>query len=150
VTFGLLFGPHLYDLFALTHGLPLGPQPCNPFALVASPKLGLRHKGHCVEPKPKVQKQVLESLVETHVVEAQDKHLILTPNRWTNREGELDDLTIPKELCGGGSTRLGGPFGVGRVLLQQFGTFGNGGRPLSNGDGQVTNCAHNLGWATSK
>jgi len=25
---------------ALTHGLPLGPQPCNPFALVVSPKLG--------------------------------------------------------------------------------------------------------------
>ncbi len=24
-------------------GLPLGPHPCNPFALVASPKLRLRH-----------------------------------------------------------------------------------------------------------
>jgi hypothetical protein len=35
-------------------------------------------------------------------------------------------------------------------LIQQFGTFSNGGHPLSNGDGQVTNCAHNLGrtWTT--
>ncbi len=29
----------------MTPGLPFGPHPCNPFALVASPKLGLRHKG---------------------------------------------------------------------------------------------------------
>jgi len=28
----------------VTLGLPLGPHPCNPFALVASPKLGLRHQ----------------------------------------------------------------------------------------------------------
>jgi hypothetical protein len=27
----------------VTLGLPFGPHPCNPFALVASPKLGLRH-----------------------------------------------------------------------------------------------------------
>jgi len=27
----------------VTLGLPLGPHPCNPFALVANPKLGLRH-----------------------------------------------------------------------------------------------------------
>jgi len=27
----------------VTPGLPLGQHPCNPFALVASPKLGLRH-----------------------------------------------------------------------------------------------------------
>jgi hypothetical protein len=48
--FGLLLSLHPCDLFALiprlplalTLGLPLGPQPCNPFALVASPKLGLR------------------------------------------------------------------------------------------------------------
>jgi len=43
VTLGLLLalapGLPLY----LTSGLPLGPQPCDPFALVASPKLGLRH-----------------------------------------------------------------------------------------------------------
>jgi hypothetical protein len=32
--------------FALTLELSLGPQPCNPFALVASPKLGLRPKGN--------------------------------------------------------------------------------------------------------
>jgi len=88
--------------------------------------------------------------VEAHGVEAQDEHLIPTPNGWTNRKGELDDPTIPKELCGSGSTRLGGPFGVGQVLLQQFGALGNRGHPLSNGDGQVTNCAHKLGWATSK
>jgi len=31
--------PGVYDV---TLGLPLGPHPCNPFALVASPKLGLR------------------------------------------------------------------------------------------------------------
>ncbi len=55
--------------------------------------------------------------MKAHGDEAQDEHFFPTPNRWTNREGELGDLTIPKELCGGGSTRLGGPFGVGRVLL---------------------------------
>jgi hypothetical protein len=43
---------------------------------------------------------------------AQDEHLLPTLNGWTNREGELGDPTIPKELCGGGSTRLGGPFGL--------------------------------------
>jgi len=31
-------------LFALTPELRLGPQPYNPFALVASPKLGLRQR----------------------------------------------------------------------------------------------------------
>jgi len=47
-------------------------------------------------------------------------------------------------------TKLGGPFGIGQVLLQQFGAFGNQVHPLSNGDEQVPNCAHNLGhtWAT--
>jgi hypothetical protein len=30
-------------LLALIPGLPFGPQPCNPFALVMSPKLELRH-----------------------------------------------------------------------------------------------------------
>ncbi len=88
--------------------------------------------------------------MEAHGVKAQDEHLIPTPNGWTNQEGELSDPTILKELCGSGSTRLGAPFGVGRVLLQQFGTFGNGGHPFSNGDEQITNYAHNLGWATSK
>ncbi len=29
-----------------------------------------------------------------------------------NRKGQLGDPTILEELCGGGSTRLGGPFGV--------------------------------------
>jgi len=90
--------------------------------------------------------------MEVHGVEAQDEHHILTPNGWTNREGELVYPTIPKELCGDGSTRLGGPFGVGRVLLQKFGAFDNRFHPLPNGDEQVTNCAHNLGriWATPK
>jgi hypothetical protein len=32
----------------VTTGLPLGPHPCNPFALVVSPKLGLRQ--HVFEP----------------------------------------------------------------------------------------------------
>jgi len=53
------------------------------------------------------------SLMEAHGVEAQNEHLILTPNRWTNRKSELGYPTIFKELCGGGSTTLGGPFGVG-------------------------------------
>ncbi len=39
---GLLLGSHPCDLFALTPGLPLGPQLCNPFALVTSPKLRLQ------------------------------------------------------------------------------------------------------------
>jgi hypothetical protein len=90
--------------------------------------------------------------VDVHGVEAQDEHLILTPNRWTNRENELGYPTIPKELCGDGSTKLGGPFGISRILLQQFRAFDNEGHLLSNGDGQITNCAYNLGytWATPK
>jgi hypothetical protein len=42
--------------------------------------------------------------MELHGVRAQDEHLILTPNGWTNRENELGYLTIPKELCGDEST----------------------------------------------
>jgi hypothetical protein len=34
--------PTFLGVCDLTPGLPLGPHPCNPFALVASPKLGLR------------------------------------------------------------------------------------------------------------
>jgi hypothetical protein len=97
-------------------------------------------------------KQVLASLVEVHGVGAQDEHFILTPNEWINRENELGYPIILKELCDSESTRLGGPFGVGRILLQQFGAFGNRDHPFSNDDGQVTNCAYNLGrtWATPK
>jgi len=45
---------------------------------------------------------------------------------------------------------LGGPFAIGQVLLQQFRTFDNGGHTFSNGDGQITNHAYDLGraWAT--
>jgi hypothetical protein len=50
--------------------------------------------------------------MEANGVEAQDEHFFLPLNRWTNREGELGDSTIPEKLCGGGSTRLGGPLGV--------------------------------------
>jgi len=60
-------------------------------------------KGHCVESRPKVHKQVLASLVEAHGVRAQDEHLISTPNGWTNRKNELGYPIIPKELCGGRS-----------------------------------------------
>jgi hypothetical protein len=67
--------------------------------------------------------------MEAHGVGAQNEHILLTPNEWTNQEGELGHLTIPKELCDGGSTRLGGPFGVGQVLLQQFKTFQQWGPP---------------------
>jgi hypothetical protein len=35
--------PTLLGVPDVTPGLPFGPHPCNPFALVASPKLGLRH-----------------------------------------------------------------------------------------------------------
>jgi hypothetical protein len=95
--------------------------------------------------KLKVHKQVLTSLVEAHGVEAQDEHLIPTPNGWTNRKGELGHPIIPKELCGDGSTRLGEPFGIGRILLQQFKAFGNRFHPLSNGDEKIANYAYNLG-----
>jgi hypothetical protein len=90
--------------------------------------------------------------VESHGVRAQDEHLISTPNEWTNRESGLGYPTIPKKLCGNISTTLGGPFGISWVFLQQFGAFGNMGHPLSNGDGQVTNYAYDLGctWATPK
>jgi hypothetical protein len=63
--------------------------------------------------------------METHGVEAQDEHFFSSPNQWTNQEGELGYPIIPKELCSDKSTRLGGPFGVSRVLLQQFGTLHN-------------------------
>ncbi len=88
--------------------------------------------------------------MKAHGVGAEDEHFILTLNKWTDQENELGYLTILKELCGGKSTRLGGPFGVGRVLLQQFEAFNNRFHSFSNGDGQVTNCAYNLGrtWAT--
>jgi len=36
-------GPHPCNAFALTPELPLSLDPCKPFALVASPRLGLRH-----------------------------------------------------------------------------------------------------------
>jgi hypothetical protein len=45
--------------------------------------------------------------VEANGVGTQDEHFIPSPNRWANRKGQLGDPTIPKELCGGGSTRLG-------------------------------------------
>jgi hypothetical protein len=51
-------------------------------------------------------------------VGAQDEHFLKPPNRWANREGELSDPTIPKELCGGRLTKLGGPLRISRVLLQ--------------------------------
>ncbi len=51
--------------------------------------------------------------MKAHGVRAQVDHFILTPNGWINQESELGYLTIPKELCGDESTRLGGPFGVG-------------------------------------
>jgi hypothetical protein len=37
--------PTLSGVCDVTFGFSLGPHPCNPFALVASPKLGLRHDG---------------------------------------------------------------------------------------------------------
>jgi hypothetical protein len=43
--------PTLPGVPDVTPGLPFGPHPCNPFALVASPKLGLRH---IKTPTPKV------------------------------------------------------------------------------------------------
>jgi hypothetical protein len=36
--------PTLPGVSDVTPGLPLGPHPCNPFALVTSPKLGLRQR----------------------------------------------------------------------------------------------------------
>jgi hypothetical protein len=56
--------------------------------------------------------------MEANGVGAQDEHFLSSLNRWTNQESELGYPTIPKELCGGGSTRLGGPFGVSKFLLQ--------------------------------
>jgi hypothetical protein len=85
------------------------------------------HQRHCVGSKSQVHKQVSANLVEVHGVKAQDEHLILTSNRWANRKGELSYLTIYKELCDDKSTRLGGPIRVGRVLLQEFKAFNNGG-----------------------
>jgi hypothetical protein len=88
--------------------------------------------------------------MEAHGVEAQDEHFIPTPNGWANLENELGCPIILKELCGEKSIGLGGPLGVGRILLQQFKAFGNKGHTFSNGDKQIINHAYNLGhkWAT--
>ncbi len=45
---------------------------------------------------------------------------------------------------------MGRPLGVSQVLLQQLETFRNWVHPLSNGDKQVTNYAHDLSstWTT--
>jgi hypothetical protein len=75
--------------------------------------------------RPKVYKQVLASLVEVHGVGAQDEHLIPTFKIWIDQKIELGYPTILKELCANKPTRLGGPFGVARILLQQFGAFSN-------------------------
>jgi hypothetical protein len=85
------------------------------------------------------------SFVEVHWVGGQNEHCIPTLNELTNQENELGYPTISKELCGDRSIRLGGPFGVGRILLQQFGAFDNKFHSLLNGDGQITNCAYNVG-----
>jgi hypothetical protein len=82
-------------------------------------------KGHSLESRPKVHKQVLASALEENGVKVEDEHFLSPSNRWTNWEGQLGDPTILKELCGDRSTRLGGPFGVGQILLQQLGTFRN-------------------------
>jgi hypothetical protein len=83
--------------------------------------------------------------MEANGVGVQNEHFLSPPNRWTNREGQFGDHTILKELCGGGSMRLGGPFGVSQVLLQQLRTFRDWVHPFPNGDGQITNRAHDLG-----
>jgi hypothetical protein len=90
------------------------------------------------------------NLVEDNGVEAQDEHFLPPPNRWANREGEFNDPIIPKELCGSGSTRLGGPLGVSRVLLQQLETLRDWVHPFLNGDGQIANYAHDSSstWTT--
>jgi hypothetical protein len=90
--------------------------------------------------------------MEAHGVEAQDEHFISTLNEWANWENELGCPTIPKELCGGKSIGLGGPFGAGWVLLQQFKALYNRGHTFSNGDRQVIKHAYDLGhkWATPK
>jgi hypothetical protein len=51
-------------------------------------------------------------VMEANGVGTQDEHFVPSPNWWANRKGQLGDPTIPKELCGSGLTRLGGPFGV--------------------------------------
>jgi hypothetical protein len=90
--------------------------------------------------------------MEEYGVGNQNEHFVSPPNRWTNQKGELGDPTILKELCGGGPTRLDGPFGVNRIVLQQLETLRNWIHPLLNDDGQVTNYAHDLGstWTTLK
>ncbi len=95
--------------------------------------------------RSQVHKYIFTNLVKAHGVEAQDECFIPTPNIWITQKGELGYLTILKELCGSRSTRLGGSFGVGQVLLQQFRTLGNMGHTFSNGGGQVTNHAYDLG-----
>jgi hypothetical protein len=88
--------------------------------------------------------------MEANGVGVQDEHFLSPPNRWKNQKGELGYPTILKELCGGGSTKW-----VDHLELVDF-CYNNsehsaiGSTPLSNGDGQVTNCAHDLGstWIT--
>jgi hypothetical protein len=49
-----------------------------------------------------------------------------------------------EELCGNKSITMGGSFGVGQVLLEQFKAFCNRAHAISNGDKQITICAYNL------
>jgi len=55
--------------------------------------------------------------MEANGVGAQDEEFLPSLNQWTSQEGELGYPTIHKELCGGESTRLGGPLGVSQILL---------------------------------
>jgi hypothetical protein len=93
--------------------------------------------------KPKVHKQVLVTFMEVHGVGAQNEHFLPSPNRWTNREDELGDPTIFKELRDGGSTRLGGPFELAEFCYNKLEHSAIGSTPFQMVE-QVTNCAHDL------
>ncbi len=98
----------------MTPGLPLGLQPCNPFALIASPRLGLRHTmlwherlGHLNMARLKdldamVDGMNLKEVPLHHVCEAciKGKHQRTSfPKDETTRASKLLEL-VHSDVCG--------------------------------------------------
>jgi hypothetical protein len=86
----------------------------------------------------KIMNLVIQQFLRNYVaVNQQDwmDHLELGEFCYNNSEHSTTRSTPFWKVMGKSPTRLGGPFGVSRVLLQQFGTFRNWVHPISNGDG---------------
>jgi hypothetical protein len=62
----------------VTPRLPLSPHPCNPFALVASPKLGLRQKQKTIiEILQKLKERTKELLIDNNNASQKQVNMLL-------------------------------------------------------------------------